>query len=218
MRNRLNRRVAAAAGAGISITLLLAACGADQIEGSGGSGDGASGDSAGGGTGVDTAAEIDCAPYEEFGDIEGTEVSLYTSILAPEDQPYIDAFVPFEECTGVDVDLRGLGEFEAQLLVRTQAGQPAGHRPVPAARSAADDRPGHRRCRRAAGAGRGRRRRVLRRGLEAVRHGRRRLLRRAEQRQRQVVRLVLPVGLRRGRLRGPRDLGRHARPVRPDRG
>ena len=119
MRNRLNRRVAAAAGAGISLTLMLAACGADQIEGSGG-GD-ASGDAGGG---ADSAAEIDCAPYEEFGDIEGTEVNLYTTIIAPEDQPYIDAFVPFEECTGVDVIYEGSSEFEAQLLVRTQAGNP----------------------------------------------------------------------------------------------
>ena len=123
MRNRLNRRVAAAAGAGISITLLLAACGADQIEGSGGSGDGESGEAAGA-AGVDTEAEIDCAPYEEFGDLEGTEVSLYTSILDPESQPYIDAFVPFETCTGVEVTYEGSSEFEAQLLVRTQAGNP----------------------------------------------------------------------------------------------
>ena len=123
MRNRLNRRVAAAAGAGISLTLMLAACGADQIEGSGGSGDGASGEAAGG-SGVDPALEIDCAPYEEFGDLEGTEVSLYTSILAPEDQPYIDAFAPFTECTGVEVTYEGSSEFEAQLLVRTQAGNP----------------------------------------------------------------------------------------------
>jgi len=125
MRNRLNRRVAAAAGAGISITLLLAACGADQIDdGAGGAeaSGGASGEAAG--TGVDPELEIDCTPYEEFGDIEGTEVSLYTSILAPEDQPYIDAFVPFETCTGVKVTYEGSAEFEAQLLVRTQAGNP----------------------------------------------------------------------------------------------
>jgi len=118
MRNRLNRRVAAAASAGIGITLLLAACGADQIEGSGG------GDASGDAGGVDSATEIDCAPYEEFGEIEGEAVTLYTSILPPEDQPYIDAFVPFEECTGVDVTYEGSGEFEAQLLVRTQAGNP----------------------------------------------------------------------------------------------
>jgi alpha-glucoside transport system substrate-binding protein len=117
MRNRLNRRVAAAASAGIGITLLLAACGADAIEGGGE----ASGDDAGG---VDTSAGIDCAPYEEFGDIDGTSVTLYTSILPPEDQPYIDAFVPFEECTGVDVVYEGSAEFEAQLLVRVQGGNP----------------------------------------------------------------------------------------------
>jgi len=124
MRNRLNRRVAAAAGAGISLTLLLAACGADEIDGAGGSDGGEASGEAAGADGVDTALEIDCTPYEEFGDIEGTEVSLYTSILDPESQPYIDAFVPFEECTGVDVTYEGSSEFEAQLLVRTQAGNP----------------------------------------------------------------------------------------------
>ncbi|MGJ7439641.1 ABC transporter substrate-binding protein [Aquipuribacter sp. MA13-6] len=117
MRNRLNRRVAVAASAGIGVTLLLAACGADAIE----SGGDASGDPD---AGVDTATEIDCAPYEEFGEIDGTTVSLYTSILAPEDQPYIDAFQPFTECTGVTVNYEGSAEFEAQLLVRVQGGNP----------------------------------------------------------------------------------------------
>ncbi len=124
MRNRLTRRVAAAAGAGISITLLLAACGADEIDGSGSEAAGDASGDAGAASGVDPAAEIDCAPYEQFEGIEGTEVSLYTSIIAPEDQPYIDAFTPFEECTGVDVTYEGSSEFEAQLLVRTQAGNP----------------------------------------------------------------------------------------------
>lgn len=117
MRNRLNRRVAVAASAGIGVTLLLAACGADAIE--------SGGDASGGSdAGVDTATEIDCAPYEEFGEIDGTTVSLYTSILAPEDQPYIDAFAPFTECTGVTVNYEGSAEFEAQLLVRVQGGNP----------------------------------------------------------------------------------------------
>ena len=117
MRIRHNGRGAAAVSVGVGVTLLLTACGADEIEGAGGDASG----------GVDAAAaelEIDCAVYEEFGDLEGTSVSLYTSILAPEDQPYIDAFVPFEECTGVDVQYEGSGEFEAQLLVRAQAGNP----------------------------------------------------------------------------------------------
>ncbi len=216
MRNRLNRRVAAAAGAGISLTLMLAACGADQIEGSGSSG-GESGEAAGSGTGVDPAAEIDCAPYEEFGDIEGTEVSLYTSILAPEDQPYIDAFAPFTECTGVDVTYEGSSEFEAQLLVRTQAGNPPDIAlfpqpgllqtivrdtgtvvPAPDQVEAAVDEYY---------------------GEDWKDYGTvdGEFYAAPNSRERQVLRLVLAVRLRGGRLRGPRDLGRHARPVRPDR-
>jgi alpha-glucoside transport system substrate-binding protein len=101
-----SRRTAALAGA-LSATLAIAACGG------GGGGD------AGGGTGT-----IDCAPYEAFGDLNGKTVTVYTSIVAPEDQPHIDSYVPFEECTGATVQYEGDKAFEAQLLVRAKAGNP----------------------------------------------------------------------------------------------
>jgi alpha-glucoside transport system substrate-binding protein len=114
---RSHRRALAAVGVGVGITLTLAACGADELD------DSADGGDAGASPGGDAAAgEIDCAPYEEFGDLEGESVTFYTSIVAPEDQPYIDAFVPFEECTGADVVYEGSKEFEAQLPVRVQSG------------------------------------------------------------------------------------------------
>jgi alpha-glucoside transport system substrate-binding protein len=110
---RIRRRGTAAIAGGLGLALALAAC-------SGGdSGD----DSTGGGEGGDAAAsEIDCAPYEEFGDLEGTSVSIYTSIVEPEQQTQVDSYKPFEECTGVTVEYEGSREFEAQLLVRIQAG------------------------------------------------------------------------------------------------
>ncbi|MGY1712184.1 ABC transporter substrate-binding protein [Geodermatophilus sp. SYSU D00758] len=107
------RRTAALAG-GLGVVLALAGC-ADTAD----SGDGAT---TGGGTANASELEIDCAPYEEFGDLEGETVSVYTSIVDPEDQPHIDSYVPFEECTGVDVQYEGSREFEAQLVVRTQSG------------------------------------------------------------------------------------------------
>lgn len=65
---------------------------------------------------------IDCAAYTKFGDLKGTTVTVYTSIVAPEDQPHIDSWKPFEDCTGVDVQYEGSKEFEAQLMVRVKGG------------------------------------------------------------------------------------------------
>ncbi|WP_432214910.1 hypothetical protein, partial [Salmonella enterica] len=52
------------------------------------------------------------------------EVGVYTSIVAPEDQPQIDSYKLFTTCTGADVKYEGSKEFEAQLPVRVQAGNP----------------------------------------------------------------------------------------------
>jgi alpha-glucoside transport system substrate-binding protein len=103
------RRSAALAG-GLGVVLVLAGCGADETS-SGGSDNAEGGDQS-----------IDCSVYEEFGDLEGEEVSVYTSIVDPEDQPQIDSYKPFEECTGVKVNYEGSREFEAQLVVRVQSG------------------------------------------------------------------------------------------------
>ncbi len=71
------------------------------------------------------SSEIDCAQFDQFGGkdaLDGTEVEVYTTIVAPEDQPFIDTFAPFTECTGVTVNYNGSKQFEAQLPVRVQAG------------------------------------------------------------------------------------------------
>ncbi|MBR7743452.1 carbohydrate ABC transporter substrate-binding protein [Phycicoccus sp. BSK3Z-2] len=107
---RNSRRMAAVGGA-LAVVLTAAACGSSD-DGSGGGG---------GGEDVE-ASSIDCAPYEAFGDLEGTEVSVYTSIIAPEDGPHIASYRPFEECTGVTINYEGSREFEAQLPVRVQGG------------------------------------------------------------------------------------------------
>lgn len=60
----------------------------------------------------------------QFPDITGKSVSVYTSIVAPEDQPHIDSYKPFEECTGVKVNYEGSKEFETQLKVRAGSGNP----------------------------------------------------------------------------------------------
>ncbi|MCW2607828.1 MAG: putative transporter substrate-binding protein [Frankiales bacterium] len=112
MRLRQTSRTPAALAGAVGLSLLLAACGGgsdakDTAEG----GSSASPDDA-------------CAPYESFGDLKGKTVSIYTSIVTPEDTPQIDSYKPFEECTGVTVKYEGDKSFETQVLVRARAGNP----------------------------------------------------------------------------------------------
>ncbi|GAB3593628.1 ABC transporter substrate-binding protein [Angustibacter peucedani] len=73
--------------------------------------------------GSDTAASnADCSKYSQYGDLKGKTVSLYTSIVAPEDQQQIDSYKPFEQCTGAKIKYEGSKEFEAQLPVRVKGG------------------------------------------------------------------------------------------------
>ncbi|PWD51434.1 sugar ABC transporter substrate-binding protein [Serinibacter arcticus] len=110
---RIRKRGSAAIVATAALALVLSACSG---------GDSGGGDSGDGGDGGDAAAtEIDCAPYEEFGDLEGTTVSVYTSIVEPESDTQIESYKPFTECTGVEIAYEGSREFEAQLLLRIQS-------------------------------------------------------------------------------------------------
>lgn len=70
------------------------------------------------------AGDIDCAPYEKFGDLKDKSVSFYTGIVQPEDAAYIESFKPFEKCTGVSIKFEGDKAFETQILVRAKAGNP----------------------------------------------------------------------------------------------
>ena len=59
-----------------------------------------------------------------YGDLTGKNVGIYSTIVAPEAQPYIESFKPFEQCTGAKVTYEGSKEFEAQVVVRVQSGNP----------------------------------------------------------------------------------------------
>ena len=109
MLSNSRRRYAAVAG-GVGLALVLAAC-------SSGDADGDSTASAGG-----DEMMAGCEAYADYGDLSGKTVTVYTSIVSPEDQPHIDSYKPFEECTGAKVVYEGSKEFEAQLLVRLAAG------------------------------------------------------------------------------------------------
>jgi alpha-glucoside transport system substrate-binding protein len=99
-------RTVAVAGA---FSLVLAACGGDDDNGGGGT--------AGGG-------DVDCADYEEYGDLSGQTVSVSTGIVTPEDTPHVESWQPFEECTGATIQGEFDKAFETQILVRAQAGNP----------------------------------------------------------------------------------------------
>ncbi|WP_407320238.1 ABC transporter substrate-binding protein [Isoptericola halotolerans] len=113
-RTTARRRGLAAVAGGASLALLLAAC--SDPDGEGGVAEETADD------GEMMESSIDCAAYDEFGDLEGTSVSIYTSIVEPEQTQQENSYDAFEECTGVTVDYEGSREFEAQLLVRIQAG------------------------------------------------------------------------------------------------
>ena len=104
--SKTSLRTVALAGA---FRLALAACGGGD-------------DTSGGGTAA--GGDADCADYEEYGDLSGETITVYTGIVTPEDQPQIDSYKPFEECTGATVRYEGDKSFEAQVLVRAQAGNP----------------------------------------------------------------------------------------------
>ncbi|MDO5091919.1 MAG: ABC transporter substrate-binding protein [Propionibacteriaceae bacterium] len=65
---------------------------------------------------------IGCSAYQQYGDLRGKSVTVYTAILTPEDQSYIDSFKTFESCTGATINYEGSREFEAQLRVKVEAG------------------------------------------------------------------------------------------------
>jgi alpha-glucoside transport system substrate-binding protein len=64
----------------------------------------------------------DCTAYDAYGKHEGTTVTMYSGIVAPQDQAYLDSFADFEACTGIKVEFQGDREFDSQIRVRIEAG------------------------------------------------------------------------------------------------
>lgn len=112
------RRGAAAFACVLSASLVLAACGSDD-DSSGGS------NKAGGKAPGEGKPE--CAGLEDvmsYGDLSGTTVGVYTSVVEPEATAHKDSYKLYEECTGGAVTYEGSKEFEAQLVVRVKSGNP----------------------------------------------------------------------------------------------
>ena len=102
-------RASSVLAAALGVSLVLAGCGGSNVAGGGGGGQ---------------ASETDCTAYEQYGDLSGRRITLYTSITSPEDEPHIRSYEKFQECTGAQVVYDGSKEFEAQIRVRVQGGNP----------------------------------------------------------------------------------------------
>ena len=53
---------------------------------------------------------------------KGKTVEVFTSVIQPEVQHYIDASKAFTACTGIKINWNGTNSFESQLPVRVQGG------------------------------------------------------------------------------------------------
>ncbi|MCD0445183.1 ABC transporter substrate-binding protein [Glycomyces sp. A-F 0318] len=101
------RRISCLAAAAGAIALAATACGAPEDE------DSSRGE-------VPEEAQ-DCANYD-FGSFDGETVTILGSIRDQEADEMMAAWAFFEECTGVNIDYEGTGEFEADMAVRVDGG------------------------------------------------------------------------------------------------
>jgi len=106
------RRGAAAVAGTLGATLALAACGVG----------GSTTTSAPAGSAASSNSDPACAAYASYGSFPGKSVSVFTSILAPEDAQHKKSYEQFEKCTGIKVNYEGSNTFEAALKVRVQGG------------------------------------------------------------------------------------------------
>lgn len=63
-----------------------------------------------------------CEAYADYMGNEGATVSIFTSILPPEQGLFEQAWSEFESCTGIDIVYEGSDQFEAQLPTRIAGG------------------------------------------------------------------------------------------------
>ncbi|PZM98111.1 MAG: sugar ABC transporter substrate-binding protein [Actinobacteria bacterium] len=66
----------------------------------------------------------DCGAYEKYQGHEGTTVTIYASIRDVEADLLEESWEEFSRCTGITIAYEGSGEFEAQLQVRVDGGNP----------------------------------------------------------------------------------------------
>ena len=109
------RRYAAALAGAASLALAVSACTPPPSD------DGGEGGEGGGGGELAEGCE-DYEQFTEIGDLDGTEVNIYTSIDGAEGEAQVASYEEYERCTGSTIVFDGSDEFEAQLPVRIQSG------------------------------------------------------------------------------------------------
>lgn len=70
------------------------------------------------------AAAEGCEAFADYGTFDGAQVDVYGTILDAEADRLNESWVEFEDCTGIDIVYEGSSEFEAQINVRVQGGNP----------------------------------------------------------------------------------------------
>ncbi|MFI6485628.1 ABC transporter substrate-binding protein [Nonomuraea sp. NPDC050663] len=96
----------------IGLALLASACGTSQEQTPQATG------------GAPAPVSAECQPFAKYGKFEGTKISIYSPIRDKEAELFEQTWKPFSECTGVQVTYEGTGEFEAQIQVRVDGGNP----------------------------------------------------------------------------------------------
>ena len=115
------RRGAALLVGGVAASMLLAACGGSSTSSESSAAASAPAEAS---AAASAPAEVaaGCEAYAAYGTFDGAKVSIFTSILPPEQQKFETAWAEFEKCTGIDIVYEGSDQFEAQLPTRIAGG------------------------------------------------------------------------------------------------
>lgn len=70
------------------------------------------------------AVSAECQPYTKYGKHDGKKVTIYSPIRDAEADLFQKNWKTFEQCTGMKITYEGTGEFEAQIQVRVDGGNP----------------------------------------------------------------------------------------------
>ncbi len=65
-----------------------------------------------------------CEDYAEYGTFDGGEVEVYTTITGVELEQLEETFTDFESCTGLTVNVVSSDEFETEINIRVEGGNP----------------------------------------------------------------------------------------------
>lgn len=101
------RRQALVIASVVGLALSATACGDGDDDSSSGSGDSA-----------------ECSAFDKYDGNDGKEVSIYASIRDVEADLLEESWKQFSDCTGIEIKYEGTAEFEAQLPVRVDGGNP----------------------------------------------------------------------------------------------